>query len=395
MNKPLNITATLAGLGLILSGCASTSTSTFEPFRAEDVNSKVDAGYLSQKTDNLFVIVDTSSSMAETYDGQGFASASEPTKFSVEKELLSRMNQTIPNVPLNSGIRSFGFGPCSSWSSTELVQSMGSYSQSAFASALNSMDCTSGGSPMHKALEAAADDLASTSGTIGVVIFSDGYELDLSPIPAAKALEEQYGDRLCIYGVWVGNAEEHAGHYLLQQLSDIAGCGFVSTPNSIASSAGMANFVERVLFDPSQPKVLDTDGDGVPDNIDECPDTPRGAIVDKHGCWAFHGVFFDFNKSTIKPEFQPMLDNAVQVMNLNPGLTIRIEGYTDNIGSYDYNMKLSERRADAVRNRLIEMGIDPARMTSQGFGYTDPIASNATEEGRAENRRVYFSRTDR
>ncbi len=395
MKKPLKITATLAGLGLMLAGCASTSTSTFEQFQAEDLNGKITSGYLTQKTDNLFVIVDTSSSMAEAYDGQGFPGSSEPAKFSVEKELLSRMNQTIPNIPLNTGIRSFGFGPCSSWSSTKLVQGLSSYSQSAFASALDSMDCTSGGSPMHKALDAAGEDLAASSGSIGVVIFSDGYELDMSPIPAAKALEEKYGDRLCIYGVWVGAADEHAGHYLLQQLSDISGCGFVATPNSIASSAGMANFVERVLLKPAKPVVLDSDGDGVPDTADECPDTPKGAIVDKHGCWAFHGVFFDFDKATIKPEYKSMFNNAVHVMNLNPGLTIRIEGHTDNVGSYDYNMKLSERRADAVRNRLIEMGIDPARMTTQGFGFTDPIASNATEEGRAENRRVYFSRTDR
>ncbi len=397
MKKSIKISAAVAGAGLILSGCATTINSSFDSFRAQSLDNRIKAGYLKQKTNNLLVIVDTSSSMAEAYDGQGF-SGSEAAKFSVEKELLNRMNQTIPNIALKSGIRSFGSGSCSSWTSTNLNRDLSRHTKSSFASSLNTVNCTGGGSPMHAALEAASGDLASASGQTAVLILSDGYQMDRSPIMAAKALEAQYGNNLCIYGVWVGQQKEQSGRYLLQQLSDVSGCGFVTAAADIASPSGMANFVERVLMKPATPPVkraLDTDGDGVVDSRDKCPDTPRGAIVDHSGCWAFHGVFFDFNKATIKDRYSSMLKNVVKVMNLNPDLTIRVEGHTDNIGSAAYNQKLSERRAQAVKKRLVEMGIAPSRMTTKGFGFSEPVASNATEAGRAENRRVYFSRTDR
>ncbi len=138
----------------------------------------------------------------------------------------------------------------------------------------------------------------------------------------------------------------------------------------------------------------DDDGDGVVNAQDICPDTPNGAKVDSQGCWAYHGVFFDFDQDVIKPEFLPLFDNAINVLNLNPELTVEIQGYTDNIGDADYNLRLSQRRAEAVKDYLIANGIDPSRLTVKGFGMLDPAMPNDTEEGRAFNRRVYFKRTD-
>jgi OOP family OmpA-OmpF porin len=161
----------------------------------------------------------------------------------------------------------------------------------------------------------------------------------------------------------------------------------------------MNSFVERILFDRSNIPVaaspLDSDGDGVLDKDDDCPDTPKGAIVGKNGCWAYHGVFFDFDKDTIKPEYHSLFQNAVQVLNNNPGLTVQIEGHTDSIGSDQYNMGLSDRRARSVKNHLVMKGIDGSRLTTKGFGETDPVAENSTDEGRAQNRRVDFEITNR
>jgi OOP family OmpA-OmpF porin len=161
----------------------------------------------------------------------------------------------------------------------------------------------------------------------------------------------------------------------------------------------MANYVERVLYSKSKIKanvgVLDSDGDGVPDYQDKCPDTPKGAKVDKDGCWAYHGVFFDFDKATIKPEYHGLFENAVHVMNINPGLEVQIEGHTDSIGSAAYNQKLSERRAKSVKNHLVEKGVSASRMTTKGFGESDPITGNDTASGRAYNRRVEFEITHR
>ena len=112
MKKALKYTASIAGLSIVLSGCATTAVSTFEPFQPEDLNPAVSKGLLKQKIDTLYVIVDASGSMSSEYDGQGYPGGSAPTKLSVEKEVLNRMNQTIPNIQLTTGIRTFGFGPC-------------------------------------------------------------------------------------------------------------------------------------------------------------------------------------------------------------------------------------------------------------------------------------------
>jgi outer membrane protein OmpA-like peptidoglycan-associated protein/tetratricopeptide (TPR) repeat protein len=99
-------------------------------------------------------------------------------------------------------------------------------------------------------------------------------------------------------------------------------------------------------------------------------------------------IFFDFNKYDVKTESGVELDIVVQLMNENPTLKIQIGGHTDNIGNAADNLKLSENRAKAVINYLASKGVDPKRLTYKGFGSTQPIAENKTEEGRALNRRT-------
>lgn len=101
-----------------------------------------------------------------------------------------------------------------------------------------------------------------------------------------------------------------------------------------------------------------------------------------------HGPQFDFNKAVLKPAGKKMVDDAITVMKGKPGMKVSVEGHTDSIGGDAYNQKLSERRAHAVRDYLVASGIDAARVSVKGFGKTKPVASNETEAGRAENRRV-------
>jgi len=100
------------------------------------------------------------------------------------------------------------------------------------------------------------------------------------------------------------------------------------------------------------------------------------------------GINFDFDKSNIKPEAEPVLDAAVDVLKENPGVNVRVAGYTDGIGTDAYNQGLSERRAKSVKDYLEKHGIEGSRLTAVGFGKADPVASNATKDGRAQNRRV-------
>ncbi len=395
MKKTLLTVTTIAAVAL--SGCATQSISTFEPFQAKDLNSLIRSGHLQQKKGTFFVINDSSSSTGNTYLGSGFSGQSNPTKLSVEKELLNRMNKTIPNISLSSGLRSFGYGSCLDWGFTKLNQAVQSHSPATFNSSINSLECSSGGTPVASAFTAANDDLASAPGNIGVILFSDGHNYDVSPIPAIETLKATYGNKLCVYTVWVGNEDEKSGQAILEGLTAASGCGFSTTANAIASSSGMANFVTNVFFDhttPVVPKPNDSDGDGVIDSKDKCPNTPKGAIVDRDGCWAFHGILFDFDKSTIKAEYKNLFDNAILVLKQNPSLTVEIQGHTDSRGSESYNQSLSISRAQAVKQHLVNNGIAPSRLTTKGFGESQPVASNETEAGRAHNRRVVYKRTD-
>jgi outer membrane protein OmpA-like peptidoglycan-associated protein len=99
-------------------------------------------------------------------------------------------------------------------------------------------------------------------------------------------------------------------------------------------------------------------------------------------------VLFDFDKSTIKPEAAQILDRLVAFMNENRASRVALSGHTDNIGTEAYNLKLSDRRWMSVRDYAVRKGVEGGRVSGQGFGESKPIASNATAEGRAKNRRV-------
>jgi OOP family OmpA-OmpF porin len=146
---------------------------------------------------------------------------------------------------------------------------------------------------------------------------------------------------------------------------------------------------------------LDSDGDGVPDSMDACPGTPMNVVVDERGCPVPVDitdelkmelrVFFDNDKSAIKAQYQPEIAKVAEKMREYPNSTARVEGHASKTGpSARYNQRLSEARAVAVKSMLTnEFGIAPNRLSTVGYGYDNPIASNDTEEGRAMNRRVY------
>lgn len=100
-------------------------------------------------------------------------------------------------------------------------------------------------------------------------------------------------------------------------------------------------------------------------------------------------VEFDYDKYDVKPKYHGVIETVAEFMKKYPTTTTVIEGHTDNRGKYEYNIRLSERRAESVRNYLIEkFGIEGSRLSTKGYGYTKPIATNATAEGRQKNRRI-------
>jgi OOP family OmpA-OmpF porin len=146
---------------------------------------------------------------------------------------------------------------------------------------------------------------------------------------------------------------------------------------------------------------LDSDGDGVPDYMDKCPNTPKGVRVDNRGCPLDSdgdgvldymdkcpNIKFDLNSDKVSEDSEKILSQAVIVLRENP--TVKVEGHTCSLGSEEYNMKLSQKRALSVKNYLASQGIANKRMETLGKGEKFPIASNETTEGRNKNRRIEF-----
>ena len=169
---------------------------------------------------------------------------------------------------------------------------------------------------------------------------------------------------------------------------------------------GIADYLDKCSGTPAGVKVdangcpVDSDGDGVADYLDNCPHTP--GTVANNGCpevkeeakrefqKAMEGIKFQTGKDIITKDSYPILDNIADILKANPEYTVAINGYTDNVGNDEKNLVLSEKRAAAVRNYLINKGVESERMTSKGFGEANPRADNSTAAGRAQNRRVEF-----
>ncbi len=336
--------------------------------------------------DNFMVVLDSSSSMGDRYNGQ--------EKLAIAKAVTSSMNLTLPELNFTSGMRTFGHCDSVSREPSLLVYGLTQYTTSGLGSAIDDVNCAGGTTPLGSGITGANEDLKGSSGKTALIIVSDGKDLLHSPQAAMDAMAADSGDRLCVYTILVG--DDPKGAASLEQLTSATDCGFASTADNLISADDMANFVEKVFLAPAPvvaapEPVMDSDGDGVPDNLDKCPGTPEGAIVDAQGCWIIGKIHFDFDKSDIKSDAIPVLSEIGDVMMKNTGLKMNINGFTDSIGSMEYNQALSERRALAAKNYLVEQGIDGDRFSINGFSYLMPVAPNDTEEGRRMNRRVEFA----
>ena len=140
----------------------------------------------------------------------------------------------------------------------------------------------------------------------------------------------------------------------------------------------------------------DTDGDGVPDTIDACPDTPKGTKVGPKGCTCDISIQlqYKFDSAELTDADKKQLDTTAANLVRLHWVSGTAVGHADNVGAADYNIKLSQRRAQAAVDYLATKGVDASRIKVSGVGSADPIADNSTAEGRAQNRRVVLSRTD-
>ena len=135
---------------------------------------------------------------------------------------------------------------------------------------------------------------------------------------------------------------------------------------------------------PPPPPPADSDGDGVTDDKDACPGTPAGARVNARGCeeqLVLQGVTFENNSDRLTPNSTLTLDSVAEILKQRPNFTIEVRGHTDSTGSDEYNMNLSQRRADSVMEYLVSRGVPAGRLSAVGFGETQPVAPTTPRKG--------------
>ncbi|MFV0276075.1 MAG: OmpA family protein [Parahaliea sp.] len=171
--------------------------------------------------------------------------------------------------------------------------------------------------------------------------------------------------------------------------------------NNLLLTAGLNYYFGKVKADAPEPEPVaapvDADGDGVNDDRDQCPGTPAGTRVDATGCpmpvervaSIKMKVNFDFNSTRVKEQYFSDIGELANFLKRFDDVDVQLEGHTDSSGPDNYNQTLSQRRAQAVKDMLVnQYGIEAGRIQPVGYGESRPVASNDTAEGRAENRRT-------
>jgi OOP family OmpA-OmpF porin len=188
-------------VGILLTGCAS-----MPPFSSQPTFSpeKIDMSAYQAKVDNFVLILDGSASMDTYHQGS--------TRFDEAKEIVYRLNASLPNLDLKAGLRTFGHDPSVSGDNTVGMYGITTYRKAGLQSSLNKLSKAGGNSPLSNAIDAVNQDLQSLDGKTAVIIVSDGQDLGNGPYAAATRLKKAYGDRLCIYTIAVGSKPGKYNH---------------------------------------------------------------------------------------------------------------------------------------------------------------------------------------
>jgi OOP family OmpA-OmpF porin len=395
---------------------------------------------LVPKIENFIILIDHSGSMFMTHQG------AVPTKAKQAKDILSAMNRRIPELGYVGAIQVFP--PSKTLIGPE------KYNRNSFGGAIENLQekgkIFGNQTPLGRGIVDLGKVLKDMPpGKTAIIIFSDGEEnLD---IEALKAQETVSAEQREINFHTVSLADKKEGRTVLEEMSrvsdgtsveggelasdEVALDSFVkdvfylvevlldsdgdsvvdemdkcpNTPRGITVDArgcppdsdgdGVPDYLDRCPGTPPGVAVdnsgcpFDSDGDGVADYLDQCPNTPKGATVNEAGCWSLQATtLYDSNSSYLRAAAYPLLDEVAIILEKNPEMEVEVQGHTDNTGSAKYNQWLSEKRAQRVKDYLVSKGIDPSRVAAEGYGLTQPVASNATAEGRTQNRRVELKR---
>ena len=262
MKRATSCTVLIFAMVILTQACASSQpTLSFEP-------GTIDTDKYVRKVDQFVVIADGSLSMADRWRRQ--------QKIGISEDFLISLAQTTPDLGYAGGLRTFGRGLCKSQGKTVSIIEIGEYLSSSFSDGIARFDCANGTSPLNLALDAAGADLFKRDARTAIIIVSDGLDMGKKEVAAAEGLASAFGESLEIYAVQIGNSQ--TGYRLLERVVAAGGSGYLKPASKLTTSRAMTDFVADVFLWP------DADGDGIPDHLDKCPETPNGVEVDAAGC---------------------------------------------------------------------------------------------------------------
>jgi OOP family OmpA-OmpF porin len=315
--------------------------------RIEEVFEKV--------TDNIVVLFDASGSMAQPYKDTGMA------KVEIAKKLLTDRG-AIPELGYNAGL--YTFTPWKTYSE------MQPYDQAKMAAAIDQLpttDLATRATPLGQGIQNLGPILDGVSGKTTVFIFSDGtytFRPRINPVNAARALAQNHN--VCFY--LISSAQTDKQDKLLDDIAAINQCSRV---------VGFDTFLANPDYYTGALYVVKTN------------EITEEIIRQKVVGFSLRDIQFDFDKADVRPEYKDEMEALAKFLEEHPNATGLIQGFTDSTGPEEYNLRLSHRRVESVRDYLAQnFNLDPGRIVLQWYGPANPIASNDTREGRAQNRRV-------
>ena len=324
--------------------------------------------YMYRTADNFIILYDRSQSMGSKYMNTSM------TKLAAERKLLSEKNATLPDMNWQAGIYSFTPGLVGTDNLTPYYP-MQPYDKKKFSNVISKMPKDpQGPTLLQQGLMELNKILPGLSGKTVIFLFTDAQYTPTSPYDSPSLIAAKLAAQfdLCFAVLNAGAVDK--GLKQMQKIANVNECSYMVNFSDVL---GNPEWMTGALFDISE--QAPTDGS---------KEVAMG--------YEWENILFDFDKADVKAQYHAVLAKVAEYMRAHPEARIVLAGHTDNVGTREYNMKLSHKRASSVRDYLVKMeGVDVGRITLTGFGFDDPIQDNTTSAGRAQNRRVQGILTDK
>jgi OOP family OmpA-OmpF porin len=351
-----NLFIILSVLGLMFFGFTATHVMAAEKVIEQDtVTTTAQEAEIVKTADNFIILFDSSSSMNDTYRNTSM------TKLAAAKEILKEKNETLPDLGYNAGLYLL-----SNFKPVYMVQK---YDRQKFAAALEQLPAKAGGPTlMMEGMRGLRGVLPGLSGKTVVFLFTDGYYKPTpgmkKPVEVARELAGKHD--VCFYVISTAKAAHQKE--ILKTVASINECSRVVPFDYLL---GRPEYLTGALYE-IDVKTIETI-----ETIDYLAD------------FKVDNIQFDFNSSAIPSGFYEEVNKLGDFLREHPKTYVVLSGYTDGTGSDEYNLQLSRRRAESVQEYLTKYaGLSIGRIITQWYGRKDPIASNSTEDGQQQNRRV-------